>query len=71
MLPHVRGHRLGLSGGAVAWDGEKVFYFEHEERKTGPPLRPVPWLAAEWFWIWGAFWISFLCRFPISQMRRT
>jgi hypothetical protein len=55
---------------SVAWDGEKIQYFEHEDRNTDPPLRNVPMLVAEWLLIWTRFWIRFSYRFPLSLVRR-
>ncbi len=42
---------------SVAWDGEKLSYYEHADRfaLSFPDLaRLVP----EYLWIWGVFWIS-------------
>jgi hypothetical protein len=55
---------------SVAWDGEKIQYFDHEDRNTDPPLRRVPSLLAEWAAIWTPFWVRFSYRFPIALVRR-
>lgn len=55
---------------SVAWDGKKILYYQHEDRKTEPPLRSVPGLIAEWILIWTPFWIRFSYRFPLAMVRR-
>lgn len=55
---------------SVAWDGQKVLYYEHEDRNSDPPLRMVPQLAAEWSWIWACFWMRSSYRLPIALTRR-
>ena len=55
---------------SVAWDGKKIQYFEHEDRKAEPSLLRVPGLVAEWLTIWTVFWIRFSYRFPLALARR-
>ena len=35
---------------SVEWDGKKVHFYKHEERKFTPPIQQIPWLVAEWFY---------------------
>ena len=37
---------------SVAWDGNRLRYFEHEERRFNPALRVLPRLVAEWLMHW-------------------
>jgi hypothetical protein len=55
---------------SAAWDGEKVLYFEHEDRNTDPRLGSVPRLVAEWLLIWVPFWIRFFYHLPFFLARR-
>ena len=36
----------------MAWDGNRLRYFEHEERRFNPALRVLPRLVAEWLMHW-------------------
>ena len=55
---------------SVAWDGHRIQYFEHEDRKNEIMLRRLPGLVAEWLWIWTRFWIWFGYKPPIVTTRR-
>jgi hypothetical protein len=55
---------------SMAWEHNKILYFEHEDRNTDPPIRRLPALLAEWFQIWGKFWIRLGYRFPVLLTRR-
>jgi len=55
---------------SVAWDGEKVSYYAHEDRKTEPPFRKLPALVGEWLFIWTRFWIRVIPRIPLGLTRR-
>lgn len=55
---------------SVAWDGEKVSYYAHEQRNTNPPLGKVPGLVGEWLSIWIRFWTRVICRIPLALARR-
>ncbi len=55
---------------SMAWEHNKILYFEHRDRNTDPPIWRVPALLAEWVHIWGKFWIRFSYRFPPYLARR-
>jgi hypothetical protein len=44
---------------SISWDGEKVAYFEHEERKINCSLKQITFLVGEWLFFWVAFWLKF------------
>jgi Bacterial transglutaminase-like cysteine proteinase BTLCP len=37
---------------SVAWSGNRLHYFEHEERVFNPPLHTLPRLVVEWLLHW-------------------
>jgi len=43
-------------GISVGWDGERLHYYEHEERRYDPSLVAVIPLAAEWLIFWVRTW---------------
>jgi hypothetical protein len=45
---------------SVAWDGKKVSYFEHEDRKPSWPLKQTVVFVGEWLLFWIIFWPKFL-----------
>jgi len=45
---------------SVAWDGEKVSYYEHREKKFSGSLRQVVPLVGEWLFLWARFWSRFV-----------
>ena len=49
---------------SVAWDGSKVSFYSHEDRKYNPRLVRVIPLVTEWFCFWGWFWLKNLLRVP-------
>jgi hypothetical protein len=49
---------------SVAWDGEKLTYYEHAKRSSAMPLTEIARLLPEYLWIWGIFWISKLHKIP-------
>ena len=55
---------------SVAWDGEKISYYAHEDRKTEPPFRKLPAFVGEWLFIWTRFWIRVIPRIPLGLTRR-
>ena len=44
---------------SVSWDGEKISYYEHEDKKFRGSLLQIILLCAEWLFIWGQFWLLF------------
>jgi transglutaminase-like cysteine proteinase BTLCP len=52
---------------SVAWDGQKLSYFEHEDRKfKASPQQILLWVA-EWVFLWGCFWLKDV---PVRLIRR-
>ncbi len=42
---------------SISWDGEKISYFEHEDRKIAWTFRLAAQLVGEWLIFWTSFWI--------------
>jgi|CZKC01.1.fsa_nt_gi hypothetical protein len=55
---------------SISWDGEKVSYFEHEDRKVDLPLQLVTRLVGEWLFFWGRFWLMVSVRFAKALLRK-
>jgi hypothetical protein len=55
---------------SMSWDGEKVSYFEHEDRKVDVPSRMIPELVGEWLFIWGKFWLTVPGKFARALWRK-
>ena len=55
---------------SVAWDGKKILYFDHEDRKAEPPLRGVPGLVAEWLLLRPRLWIQLVYLLPLALARQ-
>ena len=51
---------------SMSWDGEKISYFQHEDRKISYSLKQITSLLGEWFFIWATFWV----KLGISLTRR-
>jgi hypothetical protein len=51
---------------SVAWDGDKVSYYEHEDRKFKASLRQIVSMTFEWMFFWSSFWVTL----PVSILRR-
>jgi len=51
---------------SVALNGDKVSYYEHEERKFRGSLRQIVSLICEWLFFWSRFWVTF----PLKVLRR-
>jgi Bacterial transglutaminase-like cysteine proteinase BTLCP len=45
---------------SMDWNGQTVTYYSHEDRESGPTLRTVAPLVAEWMFIWASFWLRFI-----------
>jgi hypothetical protein len=45
---------------SISWDGEKISYFEHEEKKISWSLKQIALLVGEWLFFWVAFWLKFV-----------
>jgi Transglutaminase-like domain len=54
---------------SVGWDGEKISYYAHENRRGEPPFSRLPTLFLEWIAIWGGFWLKFLPLLPFRIAR--
>jgi Bacterial transglutaminase-like cysteine proteinase BTLCP len=51
---------------SMSWDGSKVSYFEHTDRKINWSLRGTTVLVWEWLF----FWVSFFLRVVVAATRR-
>jgi hypothetical protein len=49
---------------SVAWDGEKLAYYQHHERSPLPRFADILPLLPEYIPIWGRFWLSSPARIP-------
>jgi hypothetical protein len=49
---------------SVAWDGEKLAYYQHRERASRPPVADVVWLLPGYVLFWGRFWLGSPLRIP-------
>ncbi len=49
---------------SVAWDGEKLTYFQHHERSPRPRVADLVPLVPEYIFIWGCFWLGTPVRIP-------
>ena len=55
---------------SISWDGEKVSYFEHEDRKGNLPVQLSVRLVGEWLFIWGKFWLTVPGKFARALYRK-
>jgi hypothetical protein len=51
---------------SMSWDGSKVSYFEHANRKINWSLKSTSALVWEWLF----FWVSFFFRLVLAASRR-
>jgi hypothetical protein len=49
---------------SVAWDGEKLAYYEHADRPSNVSFREIGRLLPEYLWIWVVFWVSKAHKIP-------
>jgi hypothetical protein len=49
---------------SVAWDGEKLSYYQHHERPTRLSFPDLARLLPEYILIWGGFWLTSPSRIP-------
>ena len=49
---------------SVAWDGEKLSYYQHHEHSARPPVVDLIGLLPEYVFIWGRFWLGSPLRIP-------
>jgi len=49
---------------SVAWDGEKLSYYEHADRRTLPSFIYLVGLLPEYLWVWGTFWLFKIHKIP-------
>jgi hypothetical protein len=57
----------------VAWDGEKLTYYQHRELQSRPSFVELSLLLPEYFAFWGRFWIGsplLLLRLPWFLIKR-
>lgn len=49
---------------SVAWDGEKLAYYQHREQASRTPVADMVWLLPGYLLFWGHFWIGSPLRVP-------
>jgi len=49
---------------SVAWDGEKLAYYQHPENSSRPSLADLAGLLPNYIFIWGRFWLGSPSRIP-------
>jgi hypothetical protein len=49
---------------SVAWDGEKLSYYQHHERPARLSFLDLARLLPEYIFIWGGFWLTSPSRVP-------
>jgi hypothetical protein len=49
---------------SVAWDGEKLAYYQHREHSPRPPVADLVPLLPEYIFLWGCFWFGTPVRIP-------
>ena len=54
---------------SVAWDGSKISFYSHEDRKYNPRLGRVAPLVIEWLRFYGWFWLKNFHRVPMAFYR--
>jgi len=55
---------------SVAWDGTKLSFYSHEERRRDPPLIKLIALVPDWLIYWFWIWVMALVFLPFSLYRR-
>lgn len=55
---------------SVAWNGENVSYYEHEDRVLKPSVGQVASLVFEWLFFWCRFWAVFPWKIAKGLARR-
>ena len=55
---------------SVSWDGEKISYYEHKDRKFRGSLWETILLCNEWLFFWGKLWLLFPPRLGMRLIRR-
>jgi hypothetical protein len=51
---------------SIAWDGKKVSYYAHEDKKLDASMTQIGLLCGEWLVFWMAFW----ARLPLKILKR-
>ena len=55
---------------SVAWDGQKVSFYSHQDLAHHLKVKQVPILLLEWVTGWSYFWLRVLPRVPVGLLRR-
>jgi len=55
---------------SVAWDGEKLSFYSHQDLAKNVRLRQLPPLLLDWLIGWGYYWFITLPRIPHWPVRR-
>ena len=53
----------------ISWDGDKISYYKHQDRKADLPAKKIVLLVGEWLIFWGFFWLRVLTS-PIRRWTR-
>ncbi len=55
---------------SVTWDGEKITYYEHQDKKFDVPLPQIVFLCGEWLFFWTRLWLLFPLRLARHLLKR-
>lgn len=55
---------------SVSWDGEKISYYEHQDKKFDPSPWQIISLGGEWLLFWSRFWPLLLFRVARGLLKR-
>jgi hypothetical protein len=55
---------------SMSWDGDKISYFEHEQKKIDRSFSAIMVLFGEWLSFWIVFWVKLVCSLAIRFGRR-
>jgi hypothetical protein len=55
---------------SASWDGDKITFYQHEDRHLQPRLSQLLPLVSEWLLVWIPFWLWNLPRLPVRLWRR-
>jgi hypothetical protein len=54
---------------SVEWDGKKVHFYKHEERKFTPPMQQIPRLVVEWLYYYTRFILRVAYALPVRSTK--
>ena len=56
---------------SVAFDGNSISFYQHEQRKSYPPFLQMATLVPAWLIFWTWVWTMVLIRLPFRLLRRS